>query len=111
MQNYSGTPFIPPFFLELVVIFPIPVSMNQEREIGLREHAVSLLEERSGVRRDAVASDGDGIEHTAADDGAIAIETRANHFNVARRSHIRKRKRLVYLYAVGGALFPTATTW
>lgn len=91
------------FLLEFVVIFPVPVGVNQEREIGLGEHTVAFLEERAGVRRDAVASDGYSVEHTATDDGAIAVKTRARHLDVARCSHIRKRKRLVNLYAVGSS--------
>ena len=60
---------------EVVIIFAIPVCMNDEAEIRLRKLAVTIHKETASERRYAVAGDGHILEDAATYDGAVCIKT------------------------------------
>ena len=60
-----------------MVVYTVPVGVDDEREVGLGELSVTVGKKGACVGGDAVARDGHGIEHTLTDDGAIGIRGRA----------------------------------
>ena len=78
--------------------------MNIEREVGLRELTVTILEHRTSIGGDAVAGDGHILKGALADHRALRVEGRNGHLQRARLRHVWERVCLVNHQVVTDAL-------
>ena len=74
--------------------------MNDEAEVGLRKYAITVYKERPCEGGNTIACDWNGRKLTLADYVPVNVKSGTRHFDIARRTEIRERKRLIYLYAV-----------
>ena len=82
--------------------------MNIEREVGLRELTVTILEHRTSIGGDAVAGDGHILKGALADHCALRVEGRNGHLQRARLRHVWERVCLVNHQVVTDALLALA---
>ena len=66
-----------------MIIFTVPIGMNDEAEIRLRKLSVAIHKETASERRYAVAGDWHILEDALTDRSTVHVKTRHCHLQIA----------------------------